>query len=1590
MRAHRRSIYSIVLMATILLSQQLYPLSTMAAVKPRVGKPDSASLISDLRKQMIAELKSSKETKRINALKVLTKIPSSTNNEKVAISTMLDDSSSSVVMEALNYFEKHPSATALPKIWRKWQETFPLLLQQHEGNQISWQANKLMQVIFAHYNLPSFINVKADFINDLHLIAQYQVKTPWQYYGNPGWLAISLLIVLGEAKQQDFPYESYNPNMLNYFYRNGEQLKTPVWSDAQAWTIFQEAVNALADNTDGMESKEALLKWVQSVSLLAEHNSRQVFPFLLNWVESVKQKDDVNNLQWSTAIYAISRLAVPSDAGQLLELWKQTSDQKRAYDIAWILGKLAATQELALQLDHSEAWRREQVALILYGHSERLTLEQAGKILATRQLCRYQQLWLITRVVRATHPTADELATFLSKNNVIPSPELLYELRNASSEWVAEQIHAILTDATSDEHDRARLIAMLTDFNMPNRDQLIEIGLADASAEVRAAALSTLSRLNQSKALNAAQQLKNDKERSVLYVLQRLSGIAETDLQLSENLNRFAEETLYSDELSLAVEWILELGEARDVRAVTGLIQILANSNEPQLRTVAAQALGGIAIKNDQRILTVLRGALSDNNESVKLAVIQALGRLGDKEDATNLIPYLYQEIYTEAVVTAIVQVYLSQNSAQADISELNQVIDALPWIARTIDSSVCFYALARTGRADLIPKIVEAAFAAGEDEEIDAAATALATLDKKQSLRLLQSIASSGSADERYNAIRLLNSISLRDISNLNMLIEALSYQDDSVQEESLHALAILRDRRAVTAIKKLLKKADTSSSVREAAYEALLFIEPESVAFEGNLDRLGDVGRLMAVYSLSRVNGPMRRKAQLQLLKSYYSDENIWQRGIAAAGLIQMGDEQASNYLLDLAPEAQCICQMVVLLYPLGNIANERGAALQAMVKKIDEKGEGWREIQPIVRSFSRIVQALAGDPEASQALLDNLSSDNLRDETEEVVTAFEILTLGARPAPSVVESLLNIVNRGETKPNYNFVSGAAVMALGDLGDTRALPALRRARLSIDPLISFYAANAMYKLADIDWTLELLASRVPQLATAGIYISERFSDAAVTEALIKNLSHVDWRVRGYAAYMLGRRLAGRPGQLQAETKLSALAVKDNSLQVRDEARAALKHIANPKMYAETYFEAGLLLEWVGLAKTGFDDLLPFHKFLQRFQSLAGVARPILPALRSVARGQARLYTEHGESALETLYIEFVERALTLHLLGEARPYDAFAITAEWAAQTNLQGTPFEEAKYAALSVLLGELGDERGLQLLQTARQGSREWLVRYLIDIGEEKIAAAYQRRKESAVLIKSKNPTQQEITAALGGWADQSSLNTRVQLQFTDLRKGKSYLGEGRLLWEGFERLRLRVYSPMGTTIADLALKDATMELAIYYPVAQRRLLRGTIPMSQRPSEDFTRRAGAFAALRPEHLLSALRATNLTYREIKNVANNIVELAVEPTDRSTALQERLILQRNDLEWQLLSREWRDSKSRLVMRVSYHKPFKAVSRHGVLGWCGEVLIERPQDGYQLKLKLPQNEMKMAEKLPDNAFQLNLNNSLPIITLQ
>jgi HEAT repeat protein len=121
---------------------------------------------------------------------------------------------------------------------------------------------------------------------------------------------------------------------------------------------------------------------------------------------------------------------------------------------------------------------------------------------------------------------------------------------------------------------------------------------------------------------------------------------------------------------------------------------------------------------------------------------------------------------------------------------------------------------------------------------------------------------------------------------------------------------------------------------------------------------------------------------------------------------------------------------------------------------------------------------------------------------------------------------------------------LSGAS-LALGNIGDPRAVPALIEALKDEDEYVRSYAASALGKIGKpaVPALIEALKHEDKTVRWSAAFSLDKIGEPAVP-VLIEALKHGDKFIRGYAAWILGR--MGTPEALKA--------VKEYQKQRKDE----------------------------------------------------------------------------------------------------------------------------------------------------------------------------------------------------------------------------------------------------------------------------------------------------------------------------------------------------------------------------------------------------------------------------------------------------
>ena len=190
-------------------------------------------------------------------------------------------------------------------------------------------------------------------------------------------------------------------------------------------------------------------------------------------------------------------------------------------------------------------------------------------------------------------------------------------------------------------------------------------------------------------------------------------------------------------------------------------------------------------------------------------------------------------------------------------------------------------------------------------------------------------------------------------------------------------------------------------------------------------------------------------------------------------------------------------------------------------------------------------------------------------LTDEERDVKLA-AVRALGRLRAPdgsaAGITQLLELVGRSEDDE----LSAAAIRALGDAGDTRALGVLRPMARSGTPIAAVAAVEAIGRLADprrIDSLTSALAHSDPEVVKAAMRVLAGERDARVAAHVGACRDHDAWDVRRLAADLLGR----IGGEVAVELLRAKLATELEPL-VKDAVQRALVDVEGGSAVRRTH----------------------------------------------------------------------------------------------------------------------------------------------------------------------------------------------------------------------------------------------------------------------------------------------------------------------------------------------------------------------------------------------------------------------------------
>lgn len=217
--------------------------------------------------------------------------------------------------------------------------------------------------------------------------------------------------------------------------------------------------------------------------------------------------------------------------------------------------------------------------------------------------------------------------------------QLILSLINVAEDDVAWQLGRLLRIALEDPDAMVRKLAIEGLWEEVSTDligPLIQLLYNDPDEGVRAAAASTLGsyvlageldELDSAFAMRAEEALlsvMHNTEEALNVQCRALESIAYSG---ETGIRQLIEDAYYSPEEEFRISSLLAMGRSADTRW-RGLVRAELQNPSPQMRTEAARACGELEVQKAERELIEL---LADEEQSVRLAAIFAIGRLGGR-----------------------------------------------------------------------------------------------------------------------------------------------------------------------------------------------------------------------------------------------------------------------------------------------------------------------------------------------------------------------------------------------------------------------------------------------------------------------------------------------------------------------------------------------------------------------------------------------------------------------------------------------------------------------------------------------------------------------------------------------------------------------------------------------------------------------------------------------------------------------------------------------------------------------------------------------------------------------------------------------
>lgn len=578
--------------------------------------------------------------------------------------------------------------------------------------------------------------------------------------------------------------------------------------------------------------------------------------------------------------------------------------------------------------------------------------------------------------------------------------------------------------------------------------------------------------------------------------------------------------SLDADGRKLAAEALSRTAQATAVPVLRGLLR----DPDCNVAVAAVEALTALGAARAEEVEVILRSCLDAPNGFVRLAALDGLGRLGIALPWERLDRLRTDELVAPAL--------LSSMGRSGDERAAQFLVDALSRArgGTLLEALRAVVELARTG-----------------DARVRALQHAAASLDPEVEARLLAMLDGESDGDARVVALLALGALGTRRAPV--RAAQALDEEElEGAAEEALDWLgstAVLpllehgagsepQQRAAALEIAVRLSDGSNGDRVRAEALAALSHPAPEMVrAALGALAVVGDGSTLSDVAAtLARVTSPSLRRAAesaLAVLAARFADP--------ARALAQAAKPGS--------PETEVAAVVIRVLGPpvRGSLAED----VEFLAAALTSTNPDVRRAS--IEALGAVGGALALEP-LSLAIYDEERSVRLR----------AVRALGRlRSAEGEVLGLQQLIALAEGSADEE-VALAALLALGETADNRALPILRPLVRAGDPKAAVAAIEALGAFPEsrrFDALIDGLSHPAMEVVKAALRALGECSDARVLLHFGVALDHEAWDVRRLAADLLGRCGGAAVAPLRAR-----LGVEEDPL-VREAIGRALERMA-------------------------------------------------------------------------------------------------------------------------------------------------------------------------------------------------------------------------------------------------------------------------------------------------------------------------------------------------------------------------------------------------------------------------------------------